>query len=281
MTLPLRSLFIPVGILGSAYLVYVLLVMLRQSQMIFVGQGTPMPIDLRHQFPRATHVTLRHDGGSVFACYLEAENESDNGPVAIVAHGNAETIGHWGSIARHLHRAGLSVFLVEYPGYGGSDGRPSQASISKTFESAYAWLETHRRLSQRKVIGLGRSLGTGPVAELTYRRRIDGLVLLSPFSSLGRMAAGMGIPAFLLKTRYDNVAALRQFEGPTLILHGQRDRVIPAHHADRLAKTSDRVTLHRLETGHNDFWNAADEVVAHLRTWLEANRLWPGGPTPD
>ena len=269
-----RQFVLLIGILALSYVAYVLVLMTQESRLTFAGQGIPMTTDLRDEFPLANYVTLKPSTGDVLACYLESDQEFNDGPIAIVAHGNAETIGHWSEIAKSLLQTGMSLFLVEYPGYGGSAGVPSEATIGETFEKAYAWLEANHSLSHRKVIGLGRSLGTGPIVELAARHRIDGLVLISPFSSLSRIAWGMGAPGFLLKTRYDNVEALRPFQGPTILLHGTKDQIIPPSHSERLAKTNGRVTFQQLDAGHNDLLENADVVVDHLKTWLAENDLW-------
>ncbi|MFT5189789.1 MAG: pimeloyl-ACP methyl ester carboxylesterase [Verrucomicrobiales bacterium] len=262
--------------LAFGYFVYVLVLMTQQSRVIFAGQGIPMTKDLREEFPLANYTTLKSITGDVHACYLESDEDFNDGPIPIVAHGNAETIGHWSEISKSLLKTGLSILLVEYPGYGGSEGVPSQASTAETFDHAYAWLEANHRLTNRKIIGIGRSIGSGPIVELTGRHRLDGLVLISPFSTLRRMAWGMGAPGFLLKTKYDNVAGLKSFHGPTLLFHGTKDHIIPPSHSNRLTKTNARVALQTLEVGHNDIWEDPDVIVEHLKTWLAEHDLWKG-----
>ncbi len=259
------------GILSAAYAAYVALLASQQSHLIFAGNGIPMTIDLREDFPLAHYTSLDVDGvGQVHACYLESEREFEDGPIALVAHGNAETIGHWKAPAAELLAAGLSVFLVEYPGYGGSEGTPNHTTITATFDAAYAWLESEHGAGQRLLIGVGRSLGSGPICDLATRKRMDGLVLISPFESMGRVAWGLGVPPFLLGTSYDNARALASYGGPVLLLHGADDGLISPRHSQALAKKIPQATLHLLEETDHVSLVDGEHLAEPLKTWLDA-----------
>ena len=78
------------------------------------------------------------------------------------------------------------------------------------------------------------------------------LILESTFSSVAAFASGFGAPAFLVRDKFDSVAAVRKFKGPILILHGDRDDLVPPHHARTLAAAASNATLKFMSCGHND-----------------------------
>ncbi len=261
-------------ILLAVYAVYVALLLWKQDEIIFVGEGMPQTADLTEEHVLAQFVSLPTEYGEGLGCYVPAKNEYSGGPVAIVAHGNAESISNWSTPATYFQEIGLSLFLIEYPGYGGAKGECSQESIRAVFTAGYDWMKNHLDLTDRKVLGLGRSLGTGVITELANERALDGLILISPFTSIRSMAWRMGIPGFLVRTQYDNRAALSALKIPVHIVHGRRDGIIKPSAGKRLSNMRPGIELHLVDTGHNDLWEAKEPILEQLGKWLEENDFW-------
>ncbi len=203
----------------------------------------------------AQRVWLETPGARSEAFYLAAEPLDGKAPPLILyAHGNGELIDYWaGEEFAPLRAAGVSVLLVEYPGYGRSSGTPSQASIAQAMAAAYDWAIGQPGVDRTRVIGYGRSLGGGAVCALARERSLAAIVLESTFTSITAMAAELfHLPGFLVRNPFDNLAAVTSFAGPILLLHGERDEVIPFEHARRLAAANPRVELHEIPCGHND-----------------------------
>jgi fermentation-respiration switch protein FrsA (DUF1100 family) len=91
-----------------------------------------------------------------------------------------------------------------------------------------------------------------PAPGLAARRRLAGLVLESTFTSVRSFARSFGAPAFLVRDPFDNLAVVRQYQGPLLLLHGSRDDIIAPSHSQALAAAADQAELHLLPCGHND-----------------------------
>ena len=91
-------------------------------------------------------------------------------PVIMFAHGNAELIDFWVQELRPLKRLGIGLLLVEYPGYGRSQGHPAQESITDVFVAAYDHLQTMPFVDPERVILMGRSIGGGAVCQLAAQR---------------------------------------------------------------------------------------------------------------
>ncbi len=169
----------------------------------------------------------------------------------VFAHGNGELIDHWADAFEPARERGASVLLVEYPGYGRSEGDPSQASIGEAMRAAYDWALA-RGAGAGGIVGWGRSLGGGALCGLARERTLAALVLESTFTSTRSMAARLGVPGFLVRDPFDNLSLVREFRGPLLLLHGERDEVIPARHADALSAAAPAAKLVWMPCGHND-----------------------------
>jgi pimeloyl-ACP methyl ester carboxylesterase len=191
-------------------------------------------------------------GGARIEAWLLPAAVTGPAPLVIYSHGNGELIDFWAEEFAPMRAAGLHVLLVEYPGYGRSRGRPSERNISATLVAAYDRIARDPRVDPSRIVGFGRSLGGGAIAQLAARRPMTALVLESTFTSLADIIHGFGIPDWLVVNRFDTRAVLATFAGPVLVLHGTRDANIPVEHARGLQRASAHVTLQLLDCGHND-----------------------------
>ena len=194
------------------------------------------------------------------------------GPAIVMFHGNAGTIAdRLENVAAMVSKLGVSVLQVEYPGYGDSGGRPSEESLYATGHAGL--LEVRRRAGNRKVVVFGRSLGGAVAIDAATRHPVDGLVAESAFTSLPDMAVSSGIPLarYLVAYRLDSLAKIGQVSAPLLLLHGDRDEVVPYQMAARLleaAASAPWKSLHTVEGGaHNDTWVLGGE--AYWKAWSE------------
>jgi len=210
-------------------------------------------------------IWLNTSFGRVEAWYLPPIDLAGKpAPLLLFTHGNAELIDYWPEEFDEPRRWGAGVLLVEYPGYGRSEGRPSQASISEAMLNAYEWARHDPRVDASRIIPYGRSLGGGAASQLSIARSVPAMILESSFSSVAAFASGFGAPAFLIRDKFDSVSAIKSFKGPILILHGDRDDIVPPHHARTLAAAGNNVTLKFLPCGHNDCPRPWADVRAFL-----------------
>src|SRR3954468_8440047 len=120
-------------------------------------------------------------------------------PLLIHAHGNGELIDFWADSFTTLRAAGIHVLLVEFPGYGRSTGAPSEASVTAALVAAYDRMIADPRVDAHRVIGYGRSLGGGAIAQLVARRPMAALVLESTFTSLTDIVRRYHVPDWLIR----------------------------------------------------------------------------------
>jgi fermentation-respiration switch protein FrsA (DUF1100 family) len=161
--------------------------------------------------------------------------------------------------------AGYAVLQVEYPGYGRSGGSPSEASLTASLTAAYDWARASGGFAEPHIVGYGRSLGGGAIAQLAARRPLAALVLESTFVNLEDVVMAYGVPRPLLLNHFDTAAVLRAYPGPVLLLHGTGDRVFPTANARTLAATARHATLHLENCGHADCPPQWELVLGFLR----------------
>lgn len=201
-----------------------------------------------------------------------AEVAAHHHRVWLLLHGNAGNISHRLLHADLLLQTGAGAFLIDYRGYGRSQGRPSETGTYLDAEAAYDWLR-ERGYTPENILVVGESLGGGVASELALRREIGGLVLLSSFTSVPDLGAELfpWLPVrWLGSIQYDTQSRLPDLSTPVLIVHGRQDSLVRFHHAEanyRAAREPKRLVS--LRGDHNDLPDsAAVEYVEALSDML-------------
>jgi len=259
-------------IAGGFYLAYALLVFFMQRDMLFAGRRRgPKPPE-PELAAGVERVWLELPEGRVEALYMPPPvGAARPAPAALFAHGNAELIEQWPELLASVQALGLALLLVEYPGYGRSEGSPSEHSVRAALLAGYDFLAARSELDKTRIVGFGRSLGGGAICTLVGRRPLAALVLTSTFSGVRSFAAGMFVPGFLARDPFDNLAAVQRFDGPILLAHGTRDSVIPFAHGEQLAQAAKRGQLLRYDADHNDCPPDWRSFASELQVFLRAH----------
>lgn len=173
-------------------------------------------------------------------------------------HGNAEDLGDIEPQLRALRDEGFAVFSFDFPGYGQSSGKPSEASLQAAARIARTHLREELKVTADRTILYGRSLGGGPAVQMAIEERVGGLVLQSAFTSVYRVVTRWPLLPF---DPFQNERKLAQVKCPVLVMHGGADEVIPFHHGEALyaAAREPRRRLWVPAARHNDFTSAAGE----------------------
>ena len=244
-----------VKVIGSAVLIYAaycMLLFLAQRQVIFPRYMIPSPEQPALKATRIEPWWLETPFGKVEAWYLPPVAAQRPAPAVIFGHGNGELIDYWPNELARFSEMGIGLLLVEYPGYGRSSGSPSQESIAETFLLAYDRLAARTDVDPARIVLFGRSLGGGAVCDLALKRPSAALVLMSCFKSVSAFAVRYLAPAFLIRDPFDNLAAVRQYQGPVLVMHGKFDEVVPFDHGQALHSAARNGNMIVYEAGHND-----------------------------
>jgi hypothetical protein len=147
--------------------------------------------------------------------------------VTLYLHGNAGNISHRADKLSALAQAGTAILIIDYRGFGKSDGSPNEAGLYLDADAAYAEL-TRRGYSPERIFLYGESLGTGVAADLAVRQPCAGIVLEAPFPSVGAVANRV-VPVLgpLVVSGFETSRKIAQVRVPLLVMHGNRDEVIP------------------------------------------------------
>ncbi len=243
------------------YAAYCGVLFLMQRQMMFPHQMTETPKETKN-IPGLEKIFLDTEHGKTEAWFFPPIMKQEKGPcpAIIFAHGNAELIDFWPEEFIPFTHIGIGVMLVEYPGYGRSEGKASQRSVTDVFLSAYHFLMSQKkeRVDPSRIILMGRSVGGGAICQLAARRPSAALILMSAFTGTRALAAKYLAPGFLVRDTFDNLAVIRNYPGPVLVIHGKNDEVIPYSHGRSLYQAAKHGKLIICEGGHNDCppdWN--------------------------
>lgn len=254
-----RITFIIVLVGLAAYAVYAFYYYMIQRSVIFPRHLVERPADSEPVID-GTRLWIETTQGKVEAWYLPSYvcYEAGGEPLLIFAHANAELIDYWPQHVTSLREMGIGVLLVEYPGYGRSEGEPSQASLTETFVKAYDMVTSYDGVDENRVAVFGRSLGGGVACALAKERKVKAMILMSTFTSIRDMSKQFFFPKFLILDPFDNLSVVRQFAGKILVVHGTRDEIFPYEMGVELANAAQDGKLITYEYGHNDCiydWN--------------------------
>ena len=168
------------------------------------------------------------DGLRLFGWYVESQADR---PVLLWCHGNAGNIIHRLENLKYLYQMGLSVFLFDYRWYGQSQqSAPTETGLYQDAIGAYDYLIQMRNIRSERIVLFGRSLGSTVAGELAAQRQASGLILESSFPSIEAVARYhySGLPVhWLLGAEYRLIDRLPQLSLPKLIIHGEKDDIIP------------------------------------------------------
>ena len=257
-----RALLVVLLLLGSV----VAMLWALQRQLIYFPNRASVP-PAADVIAGARDVTVHTaDGLELGAWFVPAVGPADTGMAVLVVPGNGGNRAGRAGFAEELSRHGLSVLLMDYRGYGGNPGNPSEDGLAFDADAAAEALKELGYPAERTLY-FGESLGSGVVAALQARHPPAGIVLRSPFTELADVAAHHypWLPVrVLLRDRFPVVEYLAISDVPVTVIYGDRDSMVPsvlsARVADHARSLAERVVL--ADADHNDSVMFGPQVAA-------------------
>jgi uncharacterized protein len=210
--------------LASIYLLLLGLAFLFQRRLQYFPDTSPVPLPQGERYQDLREVQLISANGLRLWGWHWPSRQATT---LLVLHGNAGHRGHRLDWIEDLRRLGCGIFILDYRGYGGSAGAPTEEGLYQDAEVAAKWLKTR---GKQQLVYLGESMGCGVAVELATRQPAAGLILQSGFSSAVDVAAKTYpfLPVrLLMKDRYESGAKMSKISCPVLVIHGERDSLIP------------------------------------------------------
>jgi fermentation-respiration switch protein FrsA (DUF1100 family) len=250
-----RTMTVLMGILVSVLCVYAgvlaMLYVTQRSLMYFpeTVHTTPAAAGL----PQAEEVTLTtSDGEHIIAWHVPPR---DGKPVILYLHGNGGALRYRVERFTRLITDGIGIVAVEYRGYGGSSGSPSERGLIADAEAGYAFAAA--RYPAQQIVLWGESLGSGVAVALAAEKPVGRVILESPFTSAAAVAAKhyWYVPVRLLMTdQFRSDARIGKVTAPLLILHGVKDQTVPYAMGEHLFDIANKPKhiVRFLDGGHED-----------------------------
>ena len=241
-------------ILIGLYLLVVIAAMLAETKLVFIGAEhywkTPSN-------PRFQEIALVSGEGNSMACLWLPNEKSPCERAVIFFNGNGGNASGCTDLAEQLQKTlDSSVLLIDYPGYGNSEGKPSEAGCYANATAGMEWLIQVQKIPAGKIVLMGLSLGGGVAVEMATKYPARALVVVSSYTSLPDAAKARFpfLPTkWLMKNRFDSITKISRVNSPVFVAHGTDDRTIPFSQGEKLfTAANEPKRFSRLEgLGHN------------------------------
>jgi fermentation-respiration switch protein FrsA (DUF1100 family) len=250
-----------VAAVAGVYLVMLLVLWSLQERITFPAPRSPLPDPAKTIGYGERVELLMHDGTRLLGWFLPPLRRPSPPSAALLwFYGNGETIAAIWPIIREFRPPHAALLVVDYPGYGGSGGRTTEAGIYEAADLAYDALTQRPDVDPRRIYVYGRSLGSAVATHTAATHAVAGLILESAFTSARAMAARHYkiFPRALVRLRLDNLDRITKISCPMLIFHGNADALVPIEMGKELAAAAgggpvEFVIIDR--SGHNDTYD--------------------------
>jgi len=271
---PLSIALAAIGVVLAGLALVHALVYFAQDRLIFF----PQPMEertlaaVRKAAPDAQELELATaDGQRLHGWYVPNGAPADAAPVLLYFGGNAEEVSHLALEAPEL--AGVSLVLFNYRGYGRSSGEPGERALFADALAIYDHVAALPRVDRRRIVVMGRSLGSGVATYLASQRPVAAVVLVTPYDrrvAVGRTHYPFLLVGAVLRHPFDSATRARTIDAPMLALIAGADTIVPPPRGEALARAwrGPATALVLPGAGHNDvalhpaFWPAIREFLS-------------------
>ncbi len=259
-------------VFAACYVLLIVVVYFMQSRMLYLpgvpGRTLTMtPTDVGMDYQDVFIETT--DGVTLHGWFIAGRSSQ----VLLFFHGNAGNISHRLDSIQQFQDLGLSVLIVDYRGYGQSEGRTTERGIYRDADAAWQYLIEDRGIVASDILIFGRSLGASVAARLAAQHQPLALIVESSFTSVPDIAQDLypWLPArWLSRLSHATREYVRDVKCPILVVHSRDDEIIPFRHGEAIfASANEPRTLLAIRGTHNDaFLRDAHVYIGGLRAFL-------------
>jgi uncharacterized protein len=242
---------------------------------LYANPGTEIPSTPPQQMEQ---IRIKYDKDKyITSWYFIPRDFSDNIPILLYCHGNAEnlqTLDNAGLYAR-LKSFEFPFLVIDFPGYGTSDGRSNEENIVKAGISSIKWLRNE--YTSNPIIVIGWSLGAAVAVQIAAKsNECEGLISISCWSSFKDVAYSLYpdfLVAILVKNRFHSLKAASDISVPSLFIHGKKDSLIPFEQCVKVSKQvkGETTFVEVTNGGHNNILNKEkvwDSIDKYLQDYF-------------
>ena len=257
----------------ACYAALAIVVYLMQARMLYLAdlpgralERTPADIDVDYE-----DVSIdTSDGIRLHGWFVPGYGDR----VLLFFHGNAGNISHRLESIRQFMRLDLSVLIIDYRGYGQSEGRTTEQGIYRDADAAWRYLTETMGTPQERIVLFGRSMGASAAAYLAAHRQPLALIVESSFTSVPDIAGEYypWLPVrWLSRLRHSTEAFVRQARSPVLVIHSRDDEIVPFRHGEAIfAAVRGSRTFLEIRGTHNDaFLRDETNYLTGLQSFLD------------
>jgi hypothetical protein len=259
-------------VVAACYGLLVVVVYFMQGRMLYLAEVpgrtlTMTPADVGMDYQDVSIETT--DGVTLHGWFIAGRSSR----VLLFFHGNAGNISHRLDSIRQFQDLGLSVLIIDYRGYGQSEGRTTERGIYRDADAAWRYLIEGRGIVASDIVIFGRSLGASVASRLAAQTQPLALIVESSFTSVPDIAQDLypWLPArWLSRLSHATRDYIQDVRCPVLVVHSRDDEIIPFHHGEEIfASANERRTLLEIRGTHNDaFLRDERTYIGGLRAFL-------------
>ena len=268
-----------IALLAAAYGLILATAYFMQGRMLYLPNMPGRTLTLTPAVERMDYEDVSietADGVTLHGWFVPGRSQR----VLLFFHGNAGNISHRLGSIRQFRNLELSVFIIDYRGYGQSGGRTSEAGLYRDADAAWDYLTETRGVRPQDIVVFGRSMGASVAAQLAARQQPLALIVESSFTSVPDIAKELypWLPVrWLSRMNHATRDYVRDVSCPVLVVHSQDDEIIPFHHARAIFEAAPAAhSLLTLRGSHNDA-HTWDERAYIEGIW----RFLAALPSPD
>ncbi len=217
--------------------IFMIFLYARQESMIFFPQRISQSelTEINRQHEDVEDISLKTRDGLIIRGWIVTNPHAEKSPLILYFGGNAEEVSY---LIRESDKfGGWSLALMNYRGYGLSEGKPGENALLDDALTIYDYFSHREDVDPERILVMGRSLGSGVAVYLAQQRQVTGVILVTPFDSMTSVAREKfpWLPvSLLLKHRFDSLSRAASIKAPLLALAAKEDMIVPPSHAKRL-----------------------------------------------
>ena len=266
-------------VIAACYGLLVLIVYLMQARMLYLPEmpSRTLAVTPDHAGMNYEDVAIETiDGVTLHGWFVAGQSSR----VLLFFHGNAGNISHRLDSIRQFQDLGLAVLIIDYRGYGQSEGRTTEKGIYRDADAAWRYLAEIRGIPVSNIVIFGRSLGASVASWLAAKNQPLGLIVESSFTSVPDIAQEIypWLPArWLSRLSHATRDYIRNVRCPVLVVHSRDDEIIPFHHGETIFEAANEPrSLLAIRGSHNDAFIVDERAYMEgLRTFLAGLRGVP------